>query len=284
MEQQDTALKNSRYRSPYRLASRRMHPDDTVVTVKGVHFGGRSFPVIAGPCSIESEGQMMEAADAVKRSGADMLRGGAFKPRTSPYDFQGLGGRGLELLAEAGRRTGLPTVSEILDAADLPLYKDIDMIQVGARNMQNTSLLKALGRQDKPVLLKRGQCARCTELLTAAEYILAEGNQDVVLCERGIRTFETRTRNTLDVSAIPVLHGLTHLPVIADPSHATGRADLVRPAAMAAAAAGADGLIIEVHPDPESALSDGAQSLTPEEFRLTAEAARAVRTMAADYL
>lgn len=255
-----------RIQEPYKNANRKFHEDDTVVDVGGVKIGGGHFQIIAGPCSVESREQIIAVAKAIKDSGATMLRGGAFKPRTSPYAFQGLHAEGIELLLEAKRITGLPIVTEIMDGSHLPLFKDVDVIQVGARNMQNFELLKELGATKKPVLLKRGLANTLQELLMSAEYILAGGNPNVILCERGIRTFETATRNTMDISAIPVLHQLTHLPVIVDPSHGTGSARLVKPMALAATAAGADGLIIEVHNDPRHALCDGAQSLTPEAF------------------
>ena len=243
-----------------------MHPDDTVIDVCGRKIGGGSFQVIAGPCSIETKEQITEVAEDVKRSGAAFLRGGAFKPRTSPYAFQGLHERGLDLLLEAKKATGLPVVTEIMSAEHLPLFDDVDIIQVGARNMQNFELLKVLGKIDKPILLKRGLANTLDELLMSAEYIMAGGNEKVILCERGIRTFETSYRNTLDISAIPMLKKKTHLPVIVDPSHAAGIRFMVEPLAMAAIAAGADGLMIEVHNNPEKALCDGAQSLTPEMF------------------
>lgn len=249
-----------------RNVGRSSHPDDTVVEVGGACIGAGRLAVIAGPCAVESEEQCMIAAEAVKRAGASMFRGGAFKPRTSPYDFQGLGASGIEILSRVKREFGLPIVSEIMDARDLDLFDDVDMLQVGARNMQNFTLLKALGKTDRPVLLKRGHAATIDELLMAAEYIAAEGNTRIVLCERGIRSFDPRTRNVFDVAAVAVLKGLTHLPVIADPSHATGHAELVAPVACAAVAAGADGLEIEVHHNPAAAVSDGEQSLTPERF------------------
>jgi len=256
-----------RVSEPYKNANRKFHPMDTVVEIGDVKIGGGNFAVIAGPCSVESEAQICEVAEAVKASGAKMLRGGAFKPRTSPYAFQGMRGEGLALLEKAKEKTGLPIVTEIMDASQLPLFDNVDMIQVGARNMQNFELLKVLGRTDKPILLKRGLSSTIEELLMSAEYIMAGGNENVILCERGIRTFETATtRNTLDLCAIPVLKERTHLPVIIDPSHATGVARLVKPMSIAAAAAGADGLIIEVHNDPSRALCDGKQSLTPEAF------------------
>lgn len=255
-----------RIQEPYKNANRKFHPDDTVVEIGDIKIGGGNFQVIAGPCSVESEEQLTGIAKSVKASGAGMLRGGAFKPRTSPYAFQGLRGEGLELLERAKAATGLPIVTEIMDASHLPMFENVDVIQVGARNMQNFELLKRLGKVDKPILLKRGLSSTIQELLMSAEYILAGGNSNVILCERGIRTFETYTRNTLDISAVPVLKELTHLPVIIDPSHASGMARLVKPLSLAAVAAGADGLIIEVHNDPAHALCDGPQSLTPEAF------------------
>ncbi|MDR2932285.1 MAG: 3-deoxy-7-phosphoheptulonate synthase, partial [Oscillospiraceae bacterium] len=255
-----------RITEPYKNANRKFHQSDSVVEAGGVKIGGGSFQMIAGPCSVESREQIVEVAAAIKQSGATMLRGGAFKPRTSPYAFQGLQAEGLELLREAKAITGLPVVSEIMNAAHLSLFEEVDIIQVGARNMQNFELLRELGATRKPILLKRGLANTIQELLMSAEYIMASGNPNVILCERGIRTFETSTRNTLDLSAVPVLHKLTHLPVIVDPSHATGESWLVKPLAAAAVAAGADGLMIEVHNDPPNALCDGAQSLTPEAF------------------
>ena len=269
-----------RIQEPYKKANRKFHPEDTVVDCGGVPVGGGGFPIIAGPCSVESEEQMTYVARKVKEAGASLLRGGAFKPRTSPYAFQGLHEEGLRLLLKAKEASGLPVVTEIMDINHLPLFEDVDVIQVGARNMQNFELLKELGRVDKPILLKRGLANTIQELLMSAEYIMAGGNERVILCERGIRTFETATRNTLDLSAIPVLHEKTHLPVIVDPSHATGVNRLVKPMAMAAAACGADGLMIEVHNDPKHALCDGAQSLTPEEFADVAARVRAVRSAA----
>lgn len=263
-----------RISEPFKSANRKFHPDDSVITVGNTSVGGGAFAVMAGPCSVESEEQVAMIAQAVKAAGATMLRGGAFKPRTSPYDFQGLKADGIEYLLKAKKLTGLPVVTEIMNANHLPLFEDVDVIQVGARNMQNFELLKELGRTRKPILLKRGLANTLKELLMSAEYIMAGGNENVILCERGIRTFETYTRNTLDVSAVPVLRELTHLPVIVDPSHATGAARLVKPMAMAAAAAGADGIMIEVHNDPAHALCDGAQSLTPEAF---ADVIRSVR-------
>lgn len=267
-----------RVSEPYKNANRKFHPKDTVVEVGGVKIGGGNFAVIAGPCSVESEAQICEVAEAVKASGAAMLRGGAFKPRTSPYAFQGMRGEGIELLSEAKAKTGLPIVTEIMDISQLPLFDNVDVIQVGARNMQNFELLKALGKQQKPILLKRGLASTIEELLMSAEYIMAGGNENVMLCERGIRTFETATtRNTLDLCAIPVLKERSHLPVIIDPSHATGVAKLVKPMCIAATAAGADGLIIEVHNNPAKALCDGKQSLTPEAFDDVMKAIEAVR-------
>ena len=251
---------------PYKAASRKLHFEDSVIEVAGRKIGGGNFVTIAGPCSVESEEQVVDIAKAVKASGADFLRGGAFKPRTSPYDFQGLEADGIKLLEKAKAVTGLPIVSEVVDVRTLSLFENVDIIQVGARNMQNYGLLKTLGGIEKPILLKRGLSATYKELLTSAEYIMSEGNCNVILCERGIRSFEGYTRNTLDIGAVPALHKLSHLPVIVDPSHATGRAAMVEPMALAATAAGADGLMIEVHNDPMNALSDGEQSITPEAF------------------
>ena len=255
-----------RVSEPFKCCNRKFHPEDMVVECEGVKIGGGNFAMIAGPCSVESEEQIVAVAKAVKAAGAQLLRGGAFKPRTSPYDFPGLKATGLELLKIARQETGLPFVTEIMSVADLPLFEDVDMLQVGARNMQNFDLLRELGKMDKPILLKRGLANTLKELLMSAEYIMASGNERVILCERGIRTFSDYTRNTLDISAVPMLHELTHLPVLVDPSHATGIARLVPPCALAATAAGADGLIIEVHNDPIHALCDGAQSLRPEEY------------------
>ncbi len=253
--------------SPYKLASRSFRPQGTVVRVGDVEIGGGEVVVMAGPCSVESREQIARSAEAVAAAGAKVIRGGAFKPRSSPYSFQGLGEEGLRLLREAADRRGLLVVSEVMDSTQIPLVAQYaDILQVGARNMQNFNLLRDLGRQRKPVLLKRGIAATIEELLLSAEYILAGGNYDVILCERGIRTFETYTRNTMDISAIPVVKKLSHLPIVGDPSHGTGRRDKVAPMARAAVAAGADGLIVEVHPDPDRALSDGAQSLRPEQF------------------
>lgn len=270
-----------RIQEPYKLANRKFHPADTVVDCGGVTLGGGAFRVIAGPCSVESEEQVIEVAKAVKAAGATMLRGGAFKPRTSPYSFQGMGPDGLTLLLEAKKETGLPIVTELMSFGQLPLFEDVDVIQVGARNMQNFELLKELGAHTKkPILLKRGLSATLEELLMSAEYVMNAGNPNVMLCERGIRTFERATRNTLDLSVVPVLHGLSHLPVIVDPSHATGRAALVKSIALAATVIGADGLIIEVHNNPKCALCDGAQSQTPEMFADTMRAVSAVRPFA----
>jgi 3-deoxy-7-phosphoheptulonate synthase len=266
-----------RITEPFKSANRKFHPDDTIVDVNGVKIGGSNFQIIAGPCSVESPEQILAIAEKVSAAGASMLRGGAFKPRTSPYDFQGLGTEGIDLLLEARKRTGMPIVTEIMNTNHLPLFENIDVIQVGARNMQNFELLKELGMTKKPILLKRGLANTMKELLMSAEYIMAGGNRNIILCERGIRTFETYTRNTLDVSAIPMLRELTHLPVIVDPSHASGIARLVEPMSLAAAAAGADGLMIEVHNDPANALCDGAQSQTPEQFAVTAAKVRRVR-------
>ena len=264
---QDVVYSVRRVQEPYKKANRKFHPDDTVITLSnGTKIGDGSLTLMAGPCSVESAEQVTEIAKAVKASGASVLRGGAFKPRTSPYSFQGLKAEGLELLLKAKEETGLPIVTEIMSESDIDLFKDVDIIQVGARNMQNFTLLKKLGKLDKPILLKRGLCATIEEWLMSAEYIMAEGNENVILCERCIRTYEKYTRNTLDLSAIPIVKSLSHLPVVVDPSHATGMNWLVEPLAMAAVACGADGLIIEVHNDPPHALCDGAQSLTPEEF------------------
>lgn len=255
-----------RVSEPYKAANRKFHPADTIVEVNKTKIGKGFFQVIAGPCSVESEDQIIEVAEAVKKSGANFLRGGAFKPRTSPYAFQGLHAEGLELLLKAKKATGLPIVTEIMNLAHLDLFSDVDIIQVGARNMQNFEMLKALGHSDKPILLKRGLANTLEEFLMSAEYIMAGGNNNVILCERGIRTFETFTRNTLDISAIPALKHLSHLPVVVDPSHATGIPWLVEPLSKAAISADADGLMIEVHNNPKMALCDGAQSLTPEQF------------------
>ena len=265
-----------RVQEPYKNANRKFHEEDTIIKVGNTQIGGDVFSVIAGPCSIESEEQICQVAADVKAAGATMLRGGAFKPRTSPYAFQGLRGHGLELLLEAKKLTGLPVVTEIMDLSQLSLFDEVDVIQVGARNMQNFELLKELGHTGKPILIKRGLANTLQELLMSAEYVMAGGNDNVILCERGIRTFETSTRNTLDLSAVPMLKKLSHLPVIIDPSHATGISWMVKPMAMAAAACGADGLMIEVHNDPKRALCDGAQSLTPDAFSDVMEAVRAI--------
>ena len=268
----------TRISEPFKKANRKFHPDDTVVRItEEVAVGGGHFQMIAGPCSVESEEQVETVARAVKASGAGMLRGGAFKPRTSPYDFQGLHGEGIRILLEVKKLTGMPIITEIMDIGHLPLFENVDVIQVGARNMQNFELLKELGRTNKPILLKRGLANNIKELLMSAEYIMAGGNEQIILCERGVRTFETYTRNTLDLSAVAVLHELSHLPVVVDPSHATGAARYVKPMAMAAAACGADGLMIEVHNDPPHALCDGPQSLTPEQFDDVAKAVLKIR-------
>lgn len=255
-----------RVSEPFKQANRKFHPKDTIVQAGNIRIGGGYFAMIAGPCSVESEEQIIEVAQAVKASGADILRGGAFKPRTSPYAFQGLQDEGIRLLLKAKQETGLPIITEIMNISTLDLFQDVDIIQVGARNMQNFDLLKELGKTQKPILLKRGLANTLQELLMSAEYVMSEGNENVILCERGIRTFETYTRNTLDLSAVNVLHELTHLPVVVDPSHATGKSRLVPPMAAAAAAAGADGIMVEVHNNPACALCDGAQSLTPAQF------------------
>ena len=260
-----------RVQEPYKNANRKFHPEDTVVKAGNTQIGGGTLTIMAGPCSVESEEQVVAIARAVKASGATMLRGGAFKPRTSPYSFQGLGERGLAYLKAAKEETGLPIVTELMDLSQLPLFKDVDVIQIGARNMQNFDLLKAVGRQEKPVMIKRGMSATYEEWLMSAEYVMAGGNENVILCERGIRTFEHLTRNTLDLQAIPVMKRLTHLPIIIDPSHAGGKNWLVDPMAQAAVAAGADGLQIEVHNDPAKALCDGPQSLRPEVFDALAQ-------------
>ena len=256
----------TRIQEPYKNANRKFHPEDTIIDVGGHKIGGDNFVVMAGPCSVESYDQVLSIARDVKKSGAAFLRGGAFKPRTSPYAFQGLGVKGLEILLAVGKEVGLPVVTELMSEAHLPDFKDVDIIQIGARNMQNFDLLKAVGRTDKPVLLKRGLAATMEEWLMSAEYIMSEGNNKIILCERGIRTYETYTRNTLDLSAIPLMKEKTHLPIIVDPSHASGISRLVRPMSLASVGAGADGLIIEVHNDPPHALCDGAQSLRPEQF------------------
>ena len=269
---QDIVESVKRVQETYKKANRKFHPDNTVISFDGGQkIGDGSLCIMAGPCSVESEEQLNGIAEKVKKSGATFLRGGAFKPRTSPYAFQGLKAEGLDLLKEARRVTGLPIVTEIMRVSHIDMFENVDIIQVGARNMQNFELLKELGKIDKPILLKRGLAATIEEFLMSAEYIMAGGNDKVILCERGIRTYETATRNTLDISAVPVLRKLTHLPIIVDPSHASGKSWLVEPLAMAAVAAGVDGLMIEVHNDPPHALSDGAQSLTPKQFDLVAK-------------
>ena len=267
IDAQDFVESVKRVQEPYKKANRKFHPDNTVIELaNGVKIGDGSLQIMAGPCSVESEEQIVGIAKSVKDSGASILRGGAFKPRTSPYSFQGLKAEGLDLLKEARKATGLPIVTEIMKESHIDMFESVDIIQVGARNMQNFELLKELGKTNKPILLKRGLSATIEEWLMSAEYIMAGGNNNIILCERGIRTYENFTRNTLDVSAIPIVKSLSHLPVVVDPSHASGKAWLVEPLAMAAVAAGADGLIIEVHNDPAHALSDGAQSLTPAQF------------------
>ena len=255
-----------RVSEPFKQANRKFHPKDTIVEVGDVRIGGGYFAMIAGPCSVESEEQIISVAQSVKASGATILRGGAFKPRTSPYAFQGMKGEGLKLLSKAKEATGLPICTELMNINDLELFTDVDIIQIGARNMQNFDLLKEIGKCKTPILLKRGLANTFQELLMSAEYIMSEGNENIILCERGIRTFETYTRNTLDLSAVPALHELSHLPVVIDPSHATGKVKMVPSMAVAATAAGADGLMIEVHNNPACALCDGAQSLTPAQF------------------
>ena len=267
-----------RVQEPYKKANRKFHPEDSVVEVAGHKIGGGHFQIIAGPCSVESEEQIISIAREVAAAGATMLRGGAFKPRTSPYAFQGLRAEGLELLLKAKKETGMPIVTEIMDLSHIDLFADVDLIQVGARNMQNFELLKELGHSDKPILLKRGLASTMQELLMSAEYIMAGGNENVILCERGIRTFETYTRNTMDVSAIPLLHEKTHLPIIGDPSHAAGISRMVEPLSLACTAAGADGLMIEVHNDPAHALCDGPQALRPDAFAKVVEKVKKVRT------
>ncbi|MDR2725140.1 MAG: 3-deoxy-7-phosphoheptulonate synthase [Candidatus Adiutrix sp.] len=266
-----------RISEPFKSANRKFHPDDSVIDVSGLKIGGTNFQIIAGPCSVESPEQILTIARSIRASGATILRGGAFKPRTSPYDFQGMRADGIELLVEAKKQTGMPIITEIMNANHLPMFEQVDIIQVGARNMQNFELLKELGMIRKPVLLKRGLANTLLELLMSAEYIMAGGNHEVILCERGIRTFETYTRNTLDLLSVPLLRELSHLPVIVDPSHASGMARLVQPMAMAAAAAGAHGLMIEVHNDPPNALCDGAQSLTPGQFSEMSEKVKRIR-------
>lgn len=266
IESLDFVQKVTRIQEPFKKANRKFHPEDTVVNVGGVQIGGGHFAIMAGPCSVESPEQVIEVAKAVKAAGANILRGGAFKPRTSPYSFRGMGPSGLELLELAKKETGLPIVSEVMDPSQLEFFENVDMLQIGARNMQNFTLLKEVGKLNKPVLLKRGLSATYEEWLMAAEYIMSEGNEQVVLCERGIRTFETKTRNTLDVTAIPMIHELSHLPIIMDPSHAAGMSRFVRPLSLASTGGGADGLMIEVHNDPAKALCDGPQALRPDEF------------------
>ena len=258
--------KVTRIQEPFKKANRKFHPQDTIVDIGGVKIGGGHFAIMAGPCSVETPEQVIECAHAVKAAGATILRGGAFKPRTSPYSFQGMGPSGLELLDAAKKETGLPIVSEVMDPSQLQYFDNVDMLQIGARNMQNFTLLKEVGKLRKPVLLKRGLSATYEEWLMAAEYIMSEGNEQIVLCERGIRTFETKTRNTLDVTAIPMVHELSHLPIIMDPSHAAGMSRMVRPLSLASTGGGADGLMIEVHNDPSKALCDGPQALRPDQF------------------
>ena len=282
IEALDVVESVQRIQEPYKAANRKFHPEDTVIDCSGVKIGGGHFAVIAGPCSVESEEQMVGIARAVKAAGASMMRGGAFKPRTSPYSFQGLGAEGIRILSVAKRETGLPIVTELMDFKDIELFNDVDVIQIGARNMQNFNLLKEVGAYTKkPILLKRGMSATIQELLMSAEYVMSSGNPNVILCERGIRTFETALRNTLDLGVVPLLHHLSHLPVVVDPSHATGYAHMVDPVSVAATAVGADGLIIEVHNDPPHAKCDGAQSQTPEMFAATMEKIRKVREVVA---
>ncbi len=278
IEALDVVESVQRIQEPYKAANRKFHPEDTAIDCGGVKVGAGNFGVIAGPCSVESEEQVVGIAKAVKAAGASMLRGGAFKPRTSPYSFQGLGAEGLRMLSVAKKETGLPIVTELMDFKDIELFNDVDVIQIGARNMQNFNLLKEVGAYTKkPILLKRGMSATLQELLMSAEYVMASGNPNVILCERGIRTFETALRNTLDLGVVPLLHRLSHLPVVVDPSHATGYAYMVDPVAVAAAAIGADGLIIEVHNDPPHAKCDGVQSQTPEMFAATMARVNRVR-------
>ena len=282
LESLDIVDSVKRVSDPFKCCNRKFHPDDTVVSVGDAKFGGGHFAMIAGPCSVESEEQIVYVANAVKAAGAQLLRGGAFKPRTSPYDFQGLHGEGIRLLEIAKQETGLPIVTELMNIKHLPLFENVDVIQIGARNMQNYDLLKEMGSVKKPILLKRGLANTLKELLMSAEYIMASGNDNVILCERGIRTFDDYTRNTLDLAAVPMLHELSHLPVIVDPSHSTGINRLVPPMTLAAAACGADGVIVEVHNDPIHALCDGAQSLTCEQFAEVARKVRAVRETVAE--
>ena len=266
-----------RVSEPYKQANRKFHPNDTIISIGDVKIGGGNFVLIAGPCSVESQEQITGIALDVKQSGAQILRGGAFKPRTSPYAFQGLKDEGIKMLNQAKKDSGLPIITEIMNVRSLELFEDVDIIQVGARNMQNFDLLQELGKTKKPILLKRGLANTLQELLMSAEYIMSEGNENIILCERGIRTYETYTRNTLDLSAVPVLHNLTHLPVVVDPSHATGKASLVPSMALAAAACGADGIMLEVHNNPACALCDGAQSITPSQFKDLAVSIHKVR-------
>lgn len=277
LESMDIVESVKRVSDPFKSANRKFHPEDTVIQIGDLKLGKGHFQMIAGPCSVESHEQICEVAEAVKAAGATILRGGAYKPRTSPYDFQGLRSEGLELLLGAKKETGMPIITEIMNVNHLPQFENVDIIQVGARNMQNHEMLKELGKIRKPILLKRGLANTLKELLMSAEYIMAGGNERVILCERGIRTFETYTRNTLDLSAVPALREMTHLPIVVDPSHATGIARMVEPMALAAVAAGADGLMIEVHNNPAKALCDGAQSLTPAQFAAVAERVRKVR-------
>lgn len=278
IDAQDIVESVKRVQEPYKKANRKFHPDNTVIKINDeVSIGDGSLHIMAGPCSVESEEQIVQIAKDIKASGATLLRGGAFKPRTSPYAFQGLKAEGLDLLKIARKETGLPIVTEIMRASHIDMFENVDIIQVGARNMQNFELLKELGKIDKPILLKRGLSATIEEWLMSAEYIMAGGNENVILCERGIRTYETYTRNTLDLSAVPLLRGLTHLPIVVDPSHATGVSKLVLPMACAATAAGADGLMIEVHNNPAKALCDGAQSLTPAQFANVANKVMKIR-------
>lgn len=279
----DVVASVQRIQEPYKAANRRFHPDDTVIDCSGRKIGGGNFQVIAGPCSVESEEQVIQIAMEVKKAGATLLRGGAFKPRTSPYSFQGLGNEGMRFLLAAKKATGLPVVTEIMNFSQIDLFNDVDVIQIGARNMQNFDLLKEIGRHtQKPVLLKRGLSSTLQELLMSAEYIMASGNPNVMLCERGIRTFETATRNTIDLTVVPILHRLSHLPVVIDPSHSTGVASLVEPLSVAATAIGADALIIEVHNNPAKAKCDGAQSQTPEMFAKTMKLVSQIRPIAAE--
>ena len=280
IEALDVVESVQRIQEPYKAANRKFHPDASVISCGGALLGGGHFAVIAGPCSVESEEQLVGVAKAVKAAGANLLRGGAFKPRTSPYSFQGLGAEGLRILSVAKKETGLPIVTELMDFKDIDLFNDVDVIQIGARNMQNFNLLKEVGSYSKkPILLKRGMSSTLQELLMSAEYIMSSGNPNVILCERGIRTFETAMRNTLDLGVVPVLHRLSHLPVVVDPSHGTGFAYLVEPVAQAATAIGADGLIIEVHNDPAHAKCDGVQSLTPSAFAETMTKIKAIRSL-----